>query len=91
MGGQAGDVPALEQDAAGRRAMQAGDGAEEGGLAGAVGADDGDGLAGVEPQADVGQRLQLAMPDGQPGNFEDGPGGGRAQGEAAPPAASPTP
>ena len=38
----AGDVGAAEADAAARRSQHAGDGADQRGLAGAVGADDGD-------------------------------------------------
>ena len=44
-GGRAGNVPAPEGDAAGPDADQADDGLHKGGLAAAVGADDGDDLA----------------------------------------------
>ena len=49
----AGDVLALEADAAARRALHAGDGADERGLAGAIGADDGDDLARRHLERDV--------------------------------------
>jgi hypothetical protein len=50
LGPQGGDVLAVEQDRARRRAVQAGDGAQQGRLARAVRADDRVDLAGEYPQ-----------------------------------------
>jgi hypothetical protein len=51
---------AAQHEAAGVGRVQAGDDVEEGGLAGAVGADQAVDLAGVDRDADVRQRLQAA-------------------------------
>ena len=58
------DRPALEQDAAaGPRPHQTGDGLEQRRLAGAVGAEDHRGAAGLDIEGDVVQRLVLAVGD----------------------------
>ena len=67
----AGDVGAAEADASGPRPLHAGDGADQAGLAGAVGADDGDQLAAAHLQRDAVQRLGVAVEEVQPVNLED--------------------
>ena len=59
--GQPRDVGAAKHDAAARRPVHAGDGADERGLAGAVGADDGDDRALVDLERDVVERLRVAV------------------------------
>ena len=57
----AGDVGAAELDAAARRAVHAGDGADQRGLAGAVRADDGDDRALGDLERHVVERLRVAV------------------------------
>jgi len=54
------------------RGDEAGDGAEEGGLAGAVGADEGDDLAGEDLEGDGVEGLDGAVADDEVGNGEEG-------------------
>ena len=54
VGAQAGDVVAVEEDAAGVERLEAGDQVEQRGLAGAVRADDAEDLALVHVEGDVG-------------------------------------
>ena len=61
MAGQPGDVPAAKGDAARARRLDAGDGADQARLAGAVGADDGDELALLRLERDAVQRLRVAV------------------------------
>ena len=56
-----GQIGALHVHAAAHRADQAGDDAHQRGLAGAVGADDRNGLAGVHLERDVEQCLEAAI------------------------------
>ena len=56
-----GDVAPVEGDGARRRVDQAGDGLEEGRLAGAVGAEDGDHLAFLHLEVDAEQDLHTAV------------------------------
>ena len=65
MGRQASDVFAFVQDFAGLGFEQAGDGLEGGGLAGAVGADEGDDAAGRDGQGDAVQRVDGTVTDRQ--------------------------
>ena len=58
---QPADRLALETDRLARRRQHAGDGLQEGRLAGAVGADDGDGLAWLDCGRDAEQRLEVAV------------------------------
>ena len=58
-----GDVGAPEDDAAARRAMHAGDGADQRRLAGAVGAHDGDDAARLDVEGDAIERLRVAVED----------------------------
>ena len=60
-GGVASDVDALHSDRPARGTDQAGDDAHQRGLAGAVRADDADGLAGLHVEIDVEQRLERAI------------------------------
>ncbi len=53
------DGPAVEQDLAATQRLQAGDDAQQGGLAAARGADEGDELVGLDVQVDRLQRLHL--------------------------------
>ncbi len=62
---------ALEGDAAGG-GQNAHGGVEQRGLAGAVGADDGDDAAGLDGQRDVAHGLDLAVGDGEAVDGEDG-------------------
>jgi hypothetical protein len=57
----AGDVGAAKQDAAARRPEHAGDGADQRGLAGAVGADDGDDRAFGDLERHAVERLRVAV------------------------------
>ena len=57
----AGDIGAAEQDAAARRPQHAGDGADQRGLAGAVGADDGDDRALLDVERHAVERLRVAV------------------------------
>ena len=69
--GQAGDVLAVEHDAAAGRPQHAGQAIEERALAGAVRTDDGVHLAARDFEIDVGQRGQAAESDGQHFGLED--------------------
>ncbi len=53
--------------------MSAGDGAQQRRLAGAVGADDGERLAGIETDVDAEQRLEVAVEGRQAVGFEQAP------------------
>ena len=57
------EARAVEQDAAGARAQEPRDGAQHGGLAGAVGADHGERLALLDPEGDAAERGQVAVRD----------------------------
>ena len=57
----AGDVGAAKHDAAARRRLHAGDGADQRGLAGAIGADDGDDLALRDLERHAVERLRVAI------------------------------
>jgi hypothetical protein len=57
----AGDLAAAERDAPGARLLDARDGADERGLAGAVGADDGHDLALGHVERDRRERLRVAV------------------------------
>ena len=70
--GQGADVLALQVDAALIRVIDAADDIEEGGLAGAIGADDAEDLAGFHREADAGQRLDAAESEGQVPCFQEG-------------------
>ena len=61
MGGHAGDVDAIEDNGAGARARRAADGHHQGGLAGAVGADQRDDLAFLDVDVDALEGLDLAV------------------------------
>ena len=65
--GQAGDVPAVERDAAGVGADQAHDHVKAGGLAGAVGAEQADDFAGAHFHREVVHHLARAVALGQAG------------------------
>ena len=69
---QAADRPAVEHDAAGLCRQEAGDGLEEGRLAGAVGADDGERLARVELEVDAVEGLEVAVEGGEPMGLKQG-------------------
>ena len=58
------DVAALEQDASAGRRRIATDGHQQGALAGAIGSDQGDDLPLVDMQADIIERLDLAVEGG---------------------------
>ena len=68
---QAGDVFAVEYDAAAARPQHAGQAIEKSALAGAVRSDDGADFAARNLEIDVGQRRQSAEADGQPFGRED--------------------
>ena len=55
------EILALEGDPAGRHSVCAGDGAQKGGLAGAVRADEGDRLGLLDAEADAAHSLKLAV------------------------------
>ena len=59
----AADIGVAEHDPPARRAMHAGDGADEGRLAGAIGADDGDDRPLADLERHVVERLGVAMED----------------------------
>ena len=59
----AGDIEPAEIDVAARRFVHAGDGADERGLAGAVGADDGDDGALLDLERNAVERLGVAVED----------------------------
>ena len=80
----AGDVAALEDDLAGGRRDLAGQHLEEGGLAGAVGADDAAQLAVVDGEVDVAVGDQAAIALGQAGRLQDRAGIVVALRDAAP-------
>ena len=61
MRGRGDQVGAFHGDRARARADQAGDHPHQGGLAGAIGADYADGLAGLDLEADAEQRLESAV------------------------------
>src|SRR5690606_14095351 len=67
---EAGDLLALEADGARARLEDPRDGADERGLAGAVGADEGDDLAGAHRQAHLVERLGVAVVDGEVTNIQ---------------------
>ena len=60
VGGEGGDVPALQDDAAGIGGFQAGDDAEGGGFAAAAGAQEGDKLPLLDIDADAPEDLGIA-------------------------------
>jgi hypothetical protein len=68
--GKSGDIGAVEQDAAAGRTELPGDQVEVGGLAGAVGADNGGQLTGTEAAADRVDRDVAAEANGQIAGFE---------------------
>jgi hypothetical protein len=68
---QAGDVAAPEADGPGARALDAGDGADQARLAGAVGPDDGDKLALLHHERDAVQRLRVAVEEIETLHLED--------------------
>jgi len=88
---QLGDVPAVQPHRAPARTVKPGDRAQERRLAGAVGPDHGDRLARRQGEADLPERLQLPVANGQIGYLEERPDGGGGQGVASPPGAPPTP
>ena len=57
------DIGVAEHDPPARGAMHAGDGANEGGLAGAIGADDGDDRPLADLKRHIVERLGVAMED----------------------------
>lgn len=63
--GDVGEGFAVEDDAAADRFEQAGEGAQGGGLAGAVGADEGDDLAGLDGEGDALDGFDLAVGDAE--------------------------
>ena len=63
-------VGAVERDRALGLPVQAHDGAQQRGLAGAVAPDQGDDLAVADVEGDVAQRLRLAVPGGEPPDLE---------------------
>ncbi len=69
-----------EQDLAAGRGMQAGDGVEKRGLAGAVRPDQAEDLALGQGQVDVAKGLQTAKALRQPAGLEQGHGAARAVG-----------
>ena len=70
--GQRADGPAVEADGVGRVPYDAGDGAEQRRLAGAVGADDRHRLARLEHHVDAEQRLEIAVAGRQAPGLEEG-------------------
>src|SRR4029453_17276635 len=69
---QPGDVVRVEEDAPARRSEDAGEAVEEGGLAGAVGSDDGPDLAGGDGDGDVVERGEAPELHGERPRPEDG-------------------
>lgn len=63
VGGDAVEGFAVEGDLAGEGFEEAGEGAQGGGFAGAVGADEGDGLAGFDGERDAFDGFDLAVGD----------------------------
>ena len=74
MGRHIGDVAAIELDLAGAGARLAEDRHHQRRLAGAVGADQGDDLAGIDLDVDALQRLDLAVSGAQAADREQGIG-----------------
>src|SRR6266542_6276256 len=72
VGSEAVDPLRAEADGAGRQRGVSGDRVEERGLAGAVGADDGAHLAGVDAQGDTRDRDEAAVPHGDVVQLEEG-------------------
>ncbi len=79
MRGKRGDVLAVERDLA-AAADKARDGVDEGRLAGAVGADQADQLAGLDVEVDVDDGVHATEGDGDAAGGEDGGGRGAHQG-----------
>ena len=71
VGRHCGDVVAVEGDGAGRRQQAAGDQADEGGLAGAVRADQRTDLAGQDREVDMVDSLQAAEVAAEPGGCDE--------------------
>src|SRR5690606_38306906 len=67
-----GDVLAVEEEPARGRIVDAADQVEDGGLAGAVGADDGEDLAALHGEADVIDGADAAETDAQPLGHQHG-------------------
>ena len=67
---EARDRLAVEQDFAGRRFREAGDGAQRGRFAGAVGAEQRDHLPSSTAMRDAAQRFDLAVADDEIADFE---------------------
>ena len=65
-------TPAEHADRPGRGVEQPEDGVDDGGLAGPVGAEQGDGLAGRDDQVEVGHGDGVAVADGEPGDLQGG-------------------
>ena len=72
--GSADDIAALEGDRPGRRTDQTGDGLEQRGLAGAIGADQGNDLPRRDFEPHVVQHLDLAVAHAQPLDRQHGHG-----------------
>ena len=70
VGAQAGEVGPVEGDVALGDRREAGDGVDEGGLAGTVGADQADQLAGLAGEVDVVVRVESAVGDREAFGFE---------------------
>ncbi len=66
------EAAAEDGDFAGRGHEVTGDGAEEGGFAGAIGAENGPVLAGIDAPVDVREDMDAPAPDGKAGDFENG-------------------
>src|SRR5206468_7683137 len=71
------DRAPAELDHVGGAAKRAGDSAQKGGLAGAVGADDGDRLALLDRHVYVEERLEIAVEDTQTARSQQGHEAGR--------------
>ena len=75
-----GDVLATDQERAGGGRDDAADGACQRGLAGAVGAENGDRVAGLDGQVDALQNTGLAVAGADPGKLQRGRGGSLRRG-----------
>ncbi len=78
--GGAADVEAIDADETGGGVVKAGQEADDGGLAGAGGAEQGDDLAGLDGEVDIGEDFMLAVAEGDVLELDlaegDGDGGG---------------
>src|SRR6185369_13883756 len=77
------DRPAVEKNAAGLARDEPGDGAQIGRFPRAIGADDGERLAGLEPRIDAVKRLEVAVERGERPGLEERHSAHRSDGSRA--------